>query len=61
MYTKGAYVVKVGDGRMAAYGAGQCQMAMLRAKMEGGVVVWERDGFTRTADEIINRITKEEK
>lgn len=60
MNTKGAYVVHAAQGRVAAYGSGQCQMAMLRAKMEGGVVLWEREGFTRTADEIINRIINKE-
>lgn len=52
--TRGAYVVKVDGRRIAAYA--ECRLAMLRARMEGGLVAWEREGFTATADEILTRL-----
>ena len=57
MLNTGAYVVKdnVTKERIAAYGT--VAQAQIHAKFMGGCsVVWEKDGFTKTADAIMDRI-----
>jgi hypothetical protein len=50
----GAYVVKVDGRRVSAYADNET--ARFAAAEAGGVVVWEKDGFTKTADSIFDRV-----